>query len=62
MGVQYVHAKEGKRFTLTELGFEKSYIRAKYERTAALARNYQKAVPKSWVTNGWVKEVDDKCL
>lgn len=53
----FIRAKEGYKFTLTEYGFEISRIRVKYQDKSSKAR-YEKAVPQSWITNGYVKEVE----
>ena len=54
--VQFIRAKEGYKFVLTDYGFEITRIRVKFEEKSSRLR-YEKAVPKSWIDNGYVKEV-----
>jgi hypothetical protein len=61
MGANYVKAHEGKMFVLTEAGFEVPRIRVKFESGTTSKLQNEKAVPKSWIENGWVKEVD-RCM
>lgn len=57
--VTYVLANSGKHFVITELGMEKPHIRAKYERKSKRKNAYESAVPKVWLTSGYVKEVEN---
>lgn len=54
------YAHEGKKFVLTESGFEIGRIRAKYEENSPHKKAYEKVAPQKWLDCGWIKEVD-KC-
>ena len=56
--VKYTYAKENKKWSLTELGFEIGRIRAKYEENSPCRKQYEQIVPEGWVEKGYVKEVD----
>lgn len=56
--IVHAHAKEGKKFTLTELGFEIGRIRAKYEENSPHRKSYEKTAPQKWLDEGWIQEVD----
>ncbi len=56
----WTSAGKGKRFVITALGLEKSQIRGKYKNTRTSdSTRYDHKVPTSWVTNGYVMEVDE---
>lgn len=57
--VSYIKAKEGYKYALTELGFEDSRIRAKFDPSSKLYKQFQYQVPSSWIDKGYVKEVKD---
>lgn len=53
----FIRAKEGYKFSLTEFGVEEPRIRTKFETGSVTLAQYEKAVPKSWIDKGYVKEV-----
>ncbi len=55
MKVKWIKANKGCNFALTELGLELPRIRAKY--TGDTRKQYETAVPASWIENGYVHEV-----
>lgn len=55
--VNYIKAKQGYKFALTEFGLEQAHVRAKFEEKHPLFSQYQKSVPKAWVEKGYVEEV-----
>lgn len=57
MKVKYAKAMAGKKFTLTEFGFEQAHVRSKFEYGFKLREKYQKSVPETWVQKGYVVEV-----
>lgn len=57
MGVSFKQASAGKKFILTEYGFEQPRIKAKFDSETSKKR-YEKSVPLSWVMRGYVTEVD----
>lgn len=56
--LNWVKAHEGKKFSLTELGFEVGRIRVKYEENYRERKKYEDGVPESWIRDGYVVEVD----
>ena len=52
----YRKAKQGYKYTLTALGFENNYIRARYKK---LCSEYKYIVPKAWYDKGYIVEVKD---
>lgn len=56
MAVIYAHARKGYVYELTDLGFEQSRIRVKFQVKNSA---YRKAVPQKWITAGWVYEVEE---
>lgn len=55
--LQYSYAPIGKQFVLTELGFEQSQIRSKFEETSSLRKTVEITVPCEWVEKGYVRLV-----
>lgn len=53
----FIRAKEGYKFSITAFGAEESRIRTKFEIGSTTLLQYEKAVPKSWIDKGYVKEV-----
>lgn len=53
--ITYVYAPEGKKFVLTEFGFEKSYVRCRYLVGSEQKARYEKKVPISWVEKEYVR-------
>ena len=53
----YRNAEGGKRFLLTEEGYEHTPDEVNPERAVGEpVRGFETHVPASWVDNGWVKE------
>lgn len=52
----------GMEFIMTEYGFEQPRVRIKYELGSLDAIAYKRAVPTSWIINGYVRliEVNDE--
>lgn len=57
MPCEYIKAEVGNVWTTTELGKTIGRIAAKFEEGAFNRQVYSVKVPKSWVTQGWVKQV-----
>ena len=57
MSVHYIHAMPGKQFIPTKLGETEARIYAKYNKSYQNPQ-YKTIVPQSWLTKGWVEEVD----
>lgn len=57
MSVQFVHASIGKEFVPTKLGEEEGRVYVKYQKEYSNSQ-YRTIVPKSWLTKGWVEEID----
>ena len=58
MGVQYVWAREGKEFAPTKAGETIGRISYKFKDTFCQSDQYKRCVPKRWVSEGYVIEVD----
>lgn len=58
--IKTIQASAGKKWTLTENGLEIARIRAKFKSDYANRSQYEISVPKDWVDNGYVVEVDIK--
>ena len=57
MSCTWVNAKFGYKWALTELGLEDSRIRSKFEEKFGNKKQYEQAVPKTWIEKGLVQEV-----
>jgi len=54
------YSAEGKKFVLTDAGKQIGRVAVKFNKNKpAYHREYKHAVPESWVTKGWVEEVDE---
>ena len=57
--VMYAHTRPGYKFQLTYTGRKVKAVAAKFVEGAALYKQCQHCVPKSWVSNGYVEEVKE---
>lgn len=54
------HSAKGKKFVLTDAGKQIGRVAVKFDITKpAYHKEYKHVVPESWVTKGWVEEVDE---
>lgn len=55
----YRKARDGYKYSLTALGLEVNHVRAKYNSTHRLYKQYQHTAPKSWYDKGYIVEVEE---
>lgn len=58
MSIQYARAEKGKEFRPTKRGKLVGRIAHKFDDTYYQSKQYRKSVPKRWVSDGYVEEVD----
>lgn len=57
MSIHYARAKDGYKFRITFYGRRISSIASKYNDSINSRKQYEKTVPKVWLTRGYVEEV-----
>jgi len=60
MSTQFITAKQGYHFQITNAGRQVMSIRSKY--LELKTPQYRYRVPKTWVTKGYVEEVKDETM
>jgi len=58
MSIHFTQAKKGYKFKITFLGRRVKSVASKFTENS-LYEHYKYRVPKSWLTNGYVEEVED---
>ena len=56
MTSKYIEVSEGKRYILTKLGLQTSFVREMFNTYPM----YHHKVPAKWILNKYVEEVEDK--